>query len=166
MGEKKKDCTYSTGSSRSIWCTNCCKWRSQEKTRLLCKFLKSPCSYLSLWLDYTSCSRWFGCTDMLLWTNQQTKVKQAVGMLKPELTHDSSATAIAAVQELEELSVMDLNAPLREEAVQHQPPPPPTVVVPAWNSTLIHRSPLCLSLSVCVFMFDDVTLCFRSGSAI
>ena len=50
--------------------------------------------------------------------SQQSKVKQAVGMLKPQLTHESPVTAIAAVQELEELAAMDLSAPLREE-VQH-----------------------------------------------
>lgn len=46
---------------------------------------------------------------------QQSKVKQAVGMLKPLLTHESHVTAIAAVQELEELAALDVNAPLREE---------------------------------------------------
>lgn len=45
----------------------------------------------------------------------QSKVKQAVGMLKPLLTHESHVTAIAAVQELEELAALDVNAPLREE---------------------------------------------------
>ena len=49
---------------------------------------------------------------------QQAKVKQAVGMLKPQLTHESPVTAIAAVQELEELATLDINAPIREEVQQ------------------------------------------------
>ncbi|XP_030488338.2 histone H1 isoform X1 [Cannabis sativa] len=48
----------------------------------------------------------------------QTKIKQTVGMLKPNLSHESPATLIAAVQELEELAVLDVNAPLREEVQQ------------------------------------------------
>ncbi|PON98769.1 AT hook-like [Trema orientale] len=50
----------------------------------------------------------------------QSKVKQAVGMLKPQLTHESPVTAIAAVQELEELATLDINGPIREEV--QQPP--------------------------------------------
>ncbi|EXB62689.1 Histone [Morus notabilis] len=45
----------------------------------------------------------------------QSKVKQAAGTLKPQLTHESPVTAIAAVQELEELATLDINAPLRDE---------------------------------------------------
>lgn len=46
---------------------------------------------------------------------QQLKVRQAVIALKPQLSHGSPATAIAAVQELEEIATMDINAPFREE---------------------------------------------------
>ncbi|XP_015901026.3 histone H1 [Ziziphus jujuba] len=45
----------------------------------------------------------------------QLKVRQAVIALKPQLSHESPATAIAAVQELEEIATMDINAPFREE---------------------------------------------------
>lgn len=56
---------------------------------------------------------------------QQLKVKQAVVALKPQLSHESPAIAIAAVQELEEIAAMDVNAPLREEPLQPQPLPVP-----------------------------------------
>ncbi|TKY61053.1 HMG I/Y like protein [Spatholobus suberectus] len=48
-------------------------------------------------------------------------------MLKPYFNHESPVTAIAAIQELEVLSTLDLKAPLRDETQQlpQQPPPPP-----------------------------------------
>ncbi|KDP24595.1 hypothetical protein JCGZ_25511 [Jatropha curcas] len=45
----------------------------------------------------------------------QSKVKQAVGVLKPQLTSETAAGAVAAIQELEGLASMDINTPLREE---------------------------------------------------
>lgn len=59
-----------------------------------------------------------GVCEVIMWILQQSKVKQAVGMLKPQLTHESPVTAIAAVQELEELATLDMSAPLREEVQQ------------------------------------------------
>ncbi|KAL5815494.1 hypothetical protein ACOSQ4_026135 [Xanthoceras sorbifolium] len=51
----------------------------------------------------------------------QTKVKQVVDVLKPQLTGESQISAVAAIQELEGLATMDITAPLREEAQQQQP---------------------------------------------
>uniref|UniRef100_A0A2P2LX10 Uncharacterized protein MANES_09G031800 n=1 Tax=Rhizophora mucronata TaxID=61149 RepID=A0A2P2LX10_RHIMU len=48
----------------------------------------------------------------------QSRVGQAVGALKPLLTSETAISAIAAIQELEGLTAMDINAPFREE-----PPP-------------------------------------------
>ncbi|KAK2664499.1 hypothetical protein Ddye_003073 [Dipteronia dyeriana] len=53
----------------------------------------------------------------------QTKVKQVVDVLKPQLTGESQISAVAAIQELEGLATMDITAPLREDA----PQPPPQV---------------------------------------
>nr|KYP65509.1 Histone H1 [Cajanus cajan] len=60
----------------------------------------------------------------------QSKVKESLAVLKPHFNHESPATAIAAIQDLEELGIMDLNAPLRDETLPHQeelPPPQPPV---------------------------------------
>ncbi|KAH1251930.1 hypothetical protein AAZX31_05G230700 [Glycine max] len=54
----------------------------------------------------------------------QSKVKESLGTLKPYFNHESPVTAIAAIQELEVLSTLDLKAPLRDET-QQQPPPQP-----------------------------------------
>ncbi|XP_027919593.1 wiskott-Aldrich syndrome protein homolog 1-like [Vigna unguiculata] len=54
----------------------------------------------------------------------QTKVKESLGMLKPYFNHESPVTAIAAIQELEVLSTLDLKAALRDET-QQQPEPLP-----------------------------------------
>ncbi|KAL2342354.1 hypothetical protein Fmac_003639 [Flemingia macrophylla] len=54
----------------------------------------------------------------------QSKVKESLGMLKPYFNHESPVTAIAAIQELEVLSTLDLKAPLRDET-QQQPQPQP-----------------------------------------
>ncbi|RDX79946.1 HMG-Y-related protein A, partial [Mucuna pruriens] len=48
----------------------------------------------------------------------QSKVKESLGMLKPYFNHESPVTAIAAIQELEVLSTLDLKAPLRDETQQ------------------------------------------------
>ncbi|GAV78987.1 Linker_histone domain-containing protein, partial [Cephalotus follicularis] len=45
----------------------------------------------------------------------QTRVKQAVGVLKPQFSSESDISAIAAIQELEGLSAMGIGTPLREE---------------------------------------------------
>ncbi|KAE9600234.1 hypothetical protein Lal_00046113 [Lupinus albus] len=57
----------------------------------------------------------------------QSKVKESLEVLKPHFTHESPVSAIAAIQDLEVLGSMDLNAPLEDETLQqqHQQPPPP-----------------------------------------
>lgn len=58
---------------------------------------------------------------------QQSKVRESLGVIKPHFNHESPVTAIAAIQELEILASMDLNAPLRDELQQPQQlPQPPT----------------------------------------
>lgn len=42
-------------------------------------------------------------------------------MLRPFITSETSADAVAAIQELEGLAAMDFTAPLFEEAQQQQP---------------------------------------------
>ncbi|KAL9330337.1 hypothetical protein ACSQ67_005340 [Phaseolus vulgaris] len=59
----------------------------------------------------------------------QAKVKESLGMLKPYFNHESPVTAIAAIQELEVLSTLDLKAALREETHQQPEPLPQTQVV-------------------------------------
>ncbi|KAF9671321.1 hypothetical protein SADUNF_Sadunf12G0035200 [Salix dunnii] len=57
----------------------------------------------------------------------QSRVKQAVGVLKPHLT-SPTISAVAAIQELEELASMDINISWREEPqplTQTQPQPQP-----------------------------------------
>ncbi|KAJ6749000.1 hypothetical protein OIU79_029981 [Salix purpurea] len=55
----------------------------------------------------------------------QSKVKQAVGVLKPHLT-TATISAVAAIQELEGLASMDITIPWREEPLtQPQPLPQP-----------------------------------------
>ncbi|GLT45495.1 hypothetical protein SLA2020_483700 [Shorea laevis] len=46
----------------------------------------------------------------------QSKVKQAVDMLKPQFTSESNISAVAVIQELEGLAAMDISVPFREEA--------------------------------------------------
>ncbi|WVZ24390.1 hypothetical protein V8G54_002934 [Vigna mungo] len=58
----------------------------------------------------------------------QTKVKESLGMLKPYFNHESPVTAIAAIQELEVLSTLDLKASLRDETQQQPEPLPQTQV--------------------------------------
>ncbi|XP_031269124.1 putative disease resistance protein RGA3 [Pistacia vera] len=63
----------------------------------------------------------------------QTKVSQAVSVLKPQLSSESQSSAVAAVQELEALAMMDISTPLKEDPQvaqsqppeQQQPPQPP-----------------------------------------
>ncbi|WCJ33967.1 winged-helix DNA-binding transcription factor family protein [Euphorbia peplus] len=54
----------------------------------------------------------------------QSRVKQAVSLLRPTLNSETAITAIAAIQDLEEIATLDLNAPLREEAPLSQLPQP------------------------------------------
>lgn len=61
-----------------------------------------------------------------LFNLQQSKVKESLGTLKPYFNHESPVTAIAAIQELEVLSTLDLKAPLRDETQQQPPPLPQT----------------------------------------
>lgn len=49
-------------------------------------------------------------------------------MLKPYFNHESPVTAIAAIQELEVLSTLDLKAALRDETQQQPEPLPQTQV--------------------------------------
>ncbi|KAL3009663.1 hypothetical protein AAZX31_07G096700 [Glycine max] len=55
----------------------------------------------------------------------QSKVKESLAVLKPHFNHESPVTAIAAIQELEVLGTMDLNAPLRDETLPPQEEQPP-----------------------------------------
>ncbi|KAJ0047923.1 hypothetical protein Pint_17024 [Pistacia integerrima] len=63
----------------------------------------------------------------------QTKVSQAVSVLKPQLSSESQSSAVAAIQELEALAKMDISTPLKEDTQvaqsqppeQQQPPQPP-----------------------------------------
>lgn len=55
-----------------------------------------------------------------LFTLQQSKVKESLDVLKPYFDHESPVTAIAAIQELEILSALDLKAPLRDVTQQLQ----------------------------------------------
>ncbi|XVF03214.1 hypothetical protein REPUB_Repub04eG0242100 [Reevesia pubescens] len=59
---------------------------------------------------------------------KQSKVKQAVGVLKPQFTGESNISAIGAIQELEGLAAMDVSKPFKEDAQLPvpAPPPPPT----------------------------------------
>lgn len=56
---------------------------------------------------------------------QQTKVRQAVSVLKPHLTSENQISALAAIQELEVLAVMDISTQLKDDTQVAQPPPPP-----------------------------------------
>ncbi|XP_044477681.1 uncharacterized protein LOC123204929 [Mangifera indica] len=55
----------------------------------------------------------------------QTKVRQAVSVLKPHLTSENQISALAAIQELEVLAVMDISTQLKDDTQVAQPPPPP-----------------------------------------
>ncbi|KAJ0106012.1 hypothetical protein Patl1_19671 [Pistacia atlantica] len=63
----------------------------------------------------------------------QTKVRQAVSVLKPQLSSESQISSVAAIQELEALAMMDISTPLKEDPQvaqsqppeQQQPPQPP-----------------------------------------
>ncbi|XP_027357356.1 uncharacterized protein LOC113866754 [Abrus precatorius] len=60
----------------------------------------------------------------------QSKVKQSVAVLKPHFNKGSPVTVIAAIKELEMLGTMDLNAPLKDEAL---PQPPKQQQIPLKN---------------------------------
>ena len=47
-------------------------------------------------------------------------MKEAVGVLKPQITNESAISAVAAIQELEGLATMDVSGPLLIES--QQPP--------------------------------------------
>ncbi|GLU12923.1 hypothetical protein SLE2022_295780 [Rubroshorea leprosula] len=49
----------------------------------------------------------------------QSKVKQAVGVLKPQFTSESNVSTVGAIQELEGLAAMDISVSFREEAKPH-----------------------------------------------
>ncbi|KAJ8773088.1 hypothetical protein K2173_028265 [Erythroxylum novogranatense] len=51
----------------------------------------------------------------------QSRVRQAVGLLKPQLSSETGISVMTAIQELEGLAAMDFSAPLRED------PLPPVV---------------------------------------
>ncbi|XP_015966950.3 LOW QUALITY PROTEIN: uncharacterized protein LOC107490665 [Arachis duranensis] len=51
----------------------------------------------------------------------QAKVKESLAVLRPYFNHESPVTALAALQELDVLGTMDLNAPLRDETIPQQP---------------------------------------------
>jgi hypothetical protein len=54
---------------------------------------------------------------------QQSKVKEVVGVLKPQVTNDSARSIVAAIEELEGLASMDIiTAPLQVETQQLQQP--------------------------------------------
>ncbi|KAL7192445.1 hypothetical protein ACSBR2_024308 [Camellia fascicularis] len=54
---------------------------------------------------------------------KQSRVKQAISMVKPHLNNETAVSAIVALQELEELATMDMNAPLNVQVqVQLQEP--------------------------------------------
>ncbi|XP_065855978.1 histone H1-like [Euphorbia lathyris] len=55
----------------------------------------------------------------------QSRVKQAVSLLRPTLNSETAISAIAAIQDLEEIATLDLNAPVREEAPLSQLPQSP-----------------------------------------
>ncbi|XP_044465535.1 protein SPT2 homolog [Mangifera indica] len=55
----------------------------------------------------------------------QTKLRQAISVLKPHLSSESQISAVAAIQELEALAVMDIGTPLQEVTQVAQPPLPP-----------------------------------------
>ncbi|KAJ4713512.1 HMG-Y-related protein A [Melia azedarach] len=66
----------------------------------------------------------------------QSKVNQALSILKPQLNSGNHISVVAAIQELEGLASMDVNAPLREDPQpqaqpqpQQQPQPQPPVVL-------------------------------------
>jgi hypothetical protein len=72
------------------------------------------CSFLCNELQFT-----------LIMLFQQSRIKQAAGVLKPLLT-SATISAVAAIQELEGLASMDINVPWREEPQpQTQPQPQP-----------------------------------------
>ncbi|XP_039044737.1 uncharacterized protein LOC120184304 [Hibiscus syriacus] len=58
----------------------------------------------------------------------QSKVKQAVEVLKSQYSRENNISTIDAIQELEGLAMMDIGEPFKEDAwLQEptQPPPPP-----------------------------------------
>lgn len=67
----------------------------------------------------------------------QAKVKESLAVLKPHFNHESPVTAIAAIQELEVLGTMDLNAPLNDETVF-----PPQQPEPQQQQQLVQQYPL------------------------
>ncbi|CAJ1936647.1 unnamed protein product [Sphenostylis stenocarpa] len=72
----------------------------------------------------------------------QTKVKESLGTLKPYFNHESPVTAIAAIQELEVLSTLDLKAPLRDETQQQPEPLPQTQVYEQQYPPQVSQQPL------------------------
>ncbi|OMO65129.1 Histone H1/H5 [Corchorus olitorius] len=54
----------------------------------------------------------------------QSRVKQAVGVLKPQFTSESNISAIGAIQELEGLAAMDISSTFKDDAQPMAMPPP------------------------------------------
>lgn len=56
---------------------------------------------------------------MLVLYLQQSKVKQAIGVLKPQFTGEGNMGTVTAIEELEGLAAMDISVSFREEAQPH-----------------------------------------------
>ncbi|XVE91614.1 hypothetical protein REPUB_Repub01dG0025400 [Reevesia pubescens] len=67
----------------------------------------------------------------------QSKVKIAVGVLKPQFTGESNISAIGAIQELEGLAAMDISTAFKEDAQLPPPPPAAQPLVPQ-NGGQVH----------------------------
>lgn len=72
----------------------------------------------------------------------QSKVKESLDILKPLFDHQSPATAVAAIQELEMLATLDLKAPLRDETLQPQQFPEPQPLQQELPSQQLHPQPV------------------------
>ena len=69
---------------------------------------------------------------------QQSKVKQAVGVLKLQYTSESSISAIGAIQELEGLALMDITIPFINVDAQLPSPLPPAQPPVPQNEGQVH----------------------------
>ncbi|CAL0323934.1 unnamed protein product [Lupinus luteus] len=69
----------------------------------------------------------------------QSKVKESLEVLKPYFTHESPLSAIAAIQDLEVLGAMDLNAPLEQDEPLPQQPHLPQQHQPLQNHQPPHQ---------------------------
>ncbi|XWS34190.1 hypothetical protein CRYUN_Cryun21dG0019200 [Craigia yunnanensis] len=69
---------------------------------------------------------------------KQSKVKQAVGVLKPQFTSESNISAIGAIQELEGIASMDISIPFINVDAQLLSPPPPAQPPVPQNEGQVH----------------------------